>query len=79
MKWQSVNGFLTVPREQVSETLGKDWYLFDMRLQSALTIKTLWEADVLPLHHSREKRLIDNETSVYSALSDIAIQPIHLH
>jgi hypothetical protein len=55
MKWQKVDGFLAVQREQVSETPGKDWISNGSRLQSALTIKTLWEADVLPLHHSREK------------------------
>jgi hypothetical protein len=53
MKWQKVDGFLAVQREQVSETPGKDWINNGSRLQSALTIKTLWEADVLPLHHSR--------------------------
>jgi hypothetical protein len=39
----------------------------------------LWEADVLPLHHSREKHHIDNESPVYSAVSDIAIHSIQLH
>jgi hypothetical protein len=55
MKWQKVDGFLAVQREQVSETHGKDWINNGSRLQGALSIKTLWEADVLPLHHSREK------------------------
>ena len=55
MKWQRVNGFLAVQREQVSETLGKDWIFCVSRGAERVSITMAWEADVLPLHHSREK------------------------
>jgi len=45
--------FLAVHREQVSETLGKDWVFCVLRLQGVIGIKSPWEAIVLPLHHSR--------------------------
>lgn len=44
---------LTAPGEQVSETLGKDWVFMSLRRAERADYKQPWEADVLPLHHSR--------------------------
>ena len=65
MKWQRVNGFLAVQREQVSETLGKDWIFCVSRGAERVSITMAWEADVLPLHHSREFKDLNVFSSVF--------------
>ncbi len=59
--------FLTVQREQVSETLGKDWIFCVSRCAERVGNKLPWEADVLPLHHSREITGLNAITSVFGS------------
>ena len=57
--------FLTVQREQVSETLGKDRIYRESRRRECTNIILLWEADVLPLHHSRGKQKSQANSSLF--------------
>ena len=52
-KWRKIVYVLTAQREQVSETLGKERVLYVSRWAERVATKIPWEADVLPLHHSR--------------------------
>ena len=56
-KWRFVVYVLTAQGEQVSETLGKDRVFSVSRRAEDVDSTSPWEADVLPLHHSRENTL----------------------
>ena len=81
-KWRKVVFVLTAQREQVSETLGKERVYCVSRCAERDVITLPWEADVLPLHHSREKYKIEHCRQcirLFAALQLILFNCIDLH